>query len=154
MSVDDERIPGRSPATGQALSELDLRALPKVELHRHLEGAIRLSTIIDLSREAGVPLPADTPEELAAHALIRQPVRDLGEALARFAIAQNAVRSYEAVTRGSAWWRSSVATSGWDPRRGRWPSPFAIATPWSGSTSPGRRSGTGPGSTRRCSRRS
>ncbi len=99
MSVDDERIPGRSPATGQALSELDLRALPKVELHRHLEGAIRLSTIIDLSREAGVPLPADTPEELAAHALIRQPVRDLGEALARFAIAQNAVRSYEAVKR-------------------------------------------------------
>jgi len=99
MNVDDERQPDRSPAKEQAITELDLRALPKVELHRHLEGAIRLSTIIDLSREAGVPLPADTPEELAAHALIRQPVRDLEDALARFAIAQNSVRSYEAVRR-------------------------------------------------------
>src|SRR5207244_12973329 len=30
----------------------DLRALPKVELHRHLEGAIRLDTVLDLSRQA------------------------------------------------------------------------------------------------------
>ncbi len=85
--------------TEKAVSRLDLRALPKVELHRHLEGAIRLSTIIHLSREAGVPLPADTPEALAEHALIRRPVRDLEEALARFAIAQNSVRTYEAVRR-------------------------------------------------------
>src|SRR5439155_1685299 len=99
MSIPEERRPDRPPAKEQALNELDLRALPKVELHRHLEGAIRLSTIIDLSREAGVPLPADTPQELAAHALIRQPVNGLEEALARFAIAQNSVRSYEAVRR-------------------------------------------------------
>ena len=99
MSIPEERHPDRPPAKAQALNELDLRALPKVELHRHLEGAIRLSTIIDLSREAGVPLPADTPQELAAHALIRQPVNGLEEALARFAIAQNSVRSYEAVRR-------------------------------------------------------
>jgi len=99
MSIDEEGHPDRPQAKEQALNELDLRALPKVELHRHLEGAIRLSTIIDLSREAGVPLPADTPQELAAHALIRQPVNGLEEALARFAIAQNSVRSYEAVSR-------------------------------------------------------
>jgi adenosine deaminase len=39
----------------------DLRALPKVDLHRHLEGAIRLGTVIDLSREVGLDLPAWTP---------------------------------------------------------------------------------------------
>ena len=77
----------------------DLRAVPKVELHRHLEGAIRLSTVIELSREAGILLPADTPETLAPHALIREPVADLQEALARFTIAQNCIRSLDGVRR-------------------------------------------------------
>ena len=44
------------------MSDEDLRALAKVDLHRHLEGAIRLCTVFELSREAGVPLPADTVE--------------------------------------------------------------------------------------------
>lgn len=78
---------------------MDLRALPKVELHRHLEGSLRLSTVIALSREAGLPLPAETPEELAPHALVREPLPSLEEVLARFAIFQNAVRTYEAVRR-------------------------------------------------------
>jgi adenosine deaminase len=38
-----------------------LRALPKVDLHRHLESCVRLATIIDLAREAGADLPAWTP---------------------------------------------------------------------------------------------
>jgi adenosine deaminase len=78
---------------------VDLRTLPKAELHRHLEGSIRLATIIDLSREAGVPLPAETPEELAAHARILEPLASLDEALKRFSIAQNSVRSPDAVRR-------------------------------------------------------
>ncbi len=78
---------------------MDLRTLPKIELHRHLEGAIRLSTILDLAREGGAPLPADTPEDLAAHAQILAPVASLAEALERFAIAQSSFRSYEAVRR-------------------------------------------------------
>ena len=77
----------------------DLRALPKVELHRHLEGAIRLDTVLDLSRQAGLELPAWRADELAPHALIREPVADLEEALGRFALFQNAVRTFEAVRR-------------------------------------------------------
>ena len=53
------------------MSDEDLRALAKVDLHRHLEGAIRLQTVFELSREAGVPLPADTVEDLARYALVR-----------------------------------------------------------------------------------
>jgi adenosine deaminase len=78
---------------------VDLRALPKVELHRHLEGAIRLSTILDLSREAGIELPADTPEGLAPYALIREPVTSLEEALKRFAFAQNSIQTYDGIRR-------------------------------------------------------
>lgn len=90
---------GRSRWAGIEYRGMDLRALPKVDLHRHLEGAVRLSTIIDLAREAGVALPADTPEGLAPHAQILQPVGSLSEALERFAIAQSSFRSYEAVRR-------------------------------------------------------
>ena len=32
-------------------------ARPKVELHRHLEGAVRLSTVLDLAQQHGVALP-------------------------------------------------------------------------------------------------
>ena len=41
-----------------------LRAWPKVELHRHLEGSIRLSTLIDIAREFDLPLPSTDPERL------------------------------------------------------------------------------------------
>lgn len=35
------------------------RALPKVELHRHLEGTLRLNTMLDIARQHGITIPAD-----------------------------------------------------------------------------------------------
>lgn len=35
------------------------RALPKVELHRHLEGSLRLDTMVEIAREHGITIPAD-----------------------------------------------------------------------------------------------
>ncbi|HKZ76163.1 MAG TPA: adenosine deaminase, partial [Actinomycetota bacterium] len=78
---------------------MDLRSLPKVDLHRHLEGAIRLQTIIDLSREAGEPLAARTPEELAPQAQVLRPMSSLAEVLTYFRVAQEAFRDYAAVER-------------------------------------------------------
>ena len=40
-------------------------AFPKIELHVHLEGAVRPHTLLDLARRNGLELPAKTPEELA-----------------------------------------------------------------------------------------
>jgi len=34
------------------------QSLPKVELHRHLEGSARLSTLLDVRRDLGMPLPS------------------------------------------------------------------------------------------------
>jgi len=35
------------------------RALPKVELHRHLEGTLRLDTMLDIARQHEITIPAD-----------------------------------------------------------------------------------------------
>jgi adenosine deaminase len=35
------------------------RRLPKVELHRHLEGTLRLNTMLDIARQHDVPIPED-----------------------------------------------------------------------------------------------
>src|SRR5687768_15746174 len=42
-----------------------LRALPKTDLHCHLDGSMRLSTILDLAAQQKVKLPADTEDGLA-----------------------------------------------------------------------------------------
>ena len=42
-----------------------IKRAPKVDLHYHLDGALRPQTIIELAREEGVDLPTDDPKELA-----------------------------------------------------------------------------------------
>src|SRR5688500_11538527 len=45
-------------------TDAHLRSLPKVELHCHVEGAARASTIADLARRHSVALPVDDPAGL------------------------------------------------------------------------------------------
>jgi adenosine deaminase len=78
---------------------MDPSAVAKVDLHRHLEGAIRLQTLIDLAREAGEPLAEEAPEELAPRAQVLAPMDSLEAVLAFFAIAQDSFRSPEAAER-------------------------------------------------------
>ncbi|MDY6846590.1 MAG: adenosine deaminase, partial [Chloroflexota bacterium] len=51
--------------------------LPLIDLHRHLDGNVRLSTILDLSREHNIDLPADNLEELRPHVQVTQPQTDI-----------------------------------------------------------------------------
>ena len=50
-------------------------SLPLVDLHRHLEGSMRLGTILELAQTHGIPLPAVEPEALRPYvqAMVRQP---------------------------------------------------------------------------------
>ena len=42
----------------------DLQRLPKTDLHVHLDGSLRIPTILELADQQKVKLPADTPEGL------------------------------------------------------------------------------------------
>jgi adenosine deaminase len=74
-------------------------ALPKVELHCHLEGAIRTATLIDIAREYGLQLPAYDVAGLDPHAKVFEQLKDLATVLEAFAIAQNSIASPAVVER-------------------------------------------------------
>lgn len=46
------------------ITEELVRALPKTDLHCHLDGSLRVETLLELAHEQGVELPADNVEEL------------------------------------------------------------------------------------------
>jgi adenosine deaminase len=43
----------------------EIQTLPKADLHVHLDGSLRLSTMLELAEAQGIALPASTPEGLA-----------------------------------------------------------------------------------------
>ncbi|KAK0146842.1 Adenosine deaminase [Merluccius polli] len=57
---------------------------PKVELHVHLDGAIRVQTILDVAERRGISLPADTVEEMTQVIILQKPAT-LTEFLGKFA---------------------------------------------------------------------
>ena len=59
-------------------------ALPLLDLHRHLEGSIRIETVLDLAQIHGIQLPGDDVETLRPHVQVDGPVDDLLTFLAKF----------------------------------------------------------------------
>ena len=60
-----------------------IRRLPKTDLHVHLDGSLRLATLIELARERGIALPADSEEGLRER-VFRERYRNLKEYLEGF----------------------------------------------------------------------
>ncbi|KAM8863448.1 adenosine deaminase [Spinachia spinachia] len=56
----------------------------KIELHVHLDGAIRVQTILDVAKRRGIPLPANTVEEMTQIIILQQPAT-LTKFLGKFA---------------------------------------------------------------------
>jgi adenosine deaminase len=63
-----------------------IRQLPKVDIHRHLEGAIKPETIIRIARKYGIELPADTAEGLTPFVCVNENDKTLGDFLKKFTI--------------------------------------------------------------------
>jgi adenosine deaminase len=72
---------------------------PLVELHRHLDGNVRLETVLDLGRRHGIDLPAWTAEELRPFVEVTERVPSLMAFIAKFGVLKKVVADYDAVRR-------------------------------------------------------
>ncbi|OYU92620.1 MAG: adenosine deaminase, partial [Burkholderiales bacterium PBB5] len=75
------------------------RRLPKVLLHEHLDGGLRVATLLDLARQRGLALPAYDEDTLAAWFDARAHAGSLVEYLRGFALTVAAMATPEALAR-------------------------------------------------------
>jgi adenosine deaminase len=77
-----------------------IRDIPKTDLHLHLDGSLRLQTLIDLAKEYNVELPSYTQEGLK-ELVFKEYYQDLGEYLHGFKYTCGVLRWPEALERVS-----------------------------------------------------
>ena len=91
-------VSAKREGAGPGLNKEALRRWPKAELHVHLDGALRPATMLELARQQGVRLPADTPEALAKAMLVRD-AKNLEEYLEKYSITLSVLQSAAALER-------------------------------------------------------
>ena len=81
------------------ISDSLLKKLPKVELHCHLDGCLRLETILDLAQQQKVSLPSSNPGDLKKILSIGKKRGTLEEYIARFDITLSVMQTPGALKR-------------------------------------------------------
>ena len=92
-----------SNAGGPSIPVTDelLRALPKTDLHCHLDGSLRLQTLLELADAQGVRLPADTPEGLARAVRAGAQCESLEDYLTAFDVTLSVLQTEDALRRAA-----------------------------------------------------
>ena len=96
----ERRADAEPPPTLEVSEEL-LKALPKTDLHCHLDGSLRLRTILELAEQQKVKLPADTEDGLAKAIHLGQVCKSLEEYLTAFDITLSVLQTEEALHRAA-----------------------------------------------------
>jgi adenosine deaminase len=94
-----DRRSGSPAPHGVEVSEELLRALPKTDLHCHLDGSLRLKTILELADKQKVKLPADTVEGLAKAIHMGELCDSLEDYLVAFDVTLSVMQTEEALYR-------------------------------------------------------
>ncbi len=96
--------PPPPPAIGVPKIEVTqelLKALPKTDLHCHLDGSLRLKTILELAEQQKVKLPADDEAGLAKAIHMGQACQNLEEYLVAFDVTLSVMQTEEALFRSA-----------------------------------------------------
>lgn len=80
-------------------AEEKISAMPKAELHRHIEGCVRTATVLDIARRRGLKLPTFDLAELEKLYKLRAPGASLVDVLGMFGLAQASFVTYDEVER-------------------------------------------------------
>ena len=78
-----------------------IQVLPKAELHCHLDGSLRISTILDLARKQNISLPEDNEVGLGNILIVKDRVESLEEYLKLFKITLSVMQTPESLERCS-----------------------------------------------------
>ncbi len=73
--------------------------MPKIDLHRHLEGSLRVQTLVEIAAEHGMGPPALDPEVLRRYVQVQEDETGYHQFLAKFRLLRHFYRSREAVER-------------------------------------------------------
>lgn len=77
----------------------DLQRLPKTDLHVHLDGSLRIETILDLAAQQKVKLPGDNPDALRPHVQVGDDCKSLVEYLKAFDVTLSVMQTYDSLVR-------------------------------------------------------
>lgn len=83
----------------ERLTPQALKAMPKIDLHRHLEGSLRLETLLEIARQYRLNVPYDDLDVLRPHVQITNDPPDYEVFLGKFKVLHHFYRSQEAVAR-------------------------------------------------------
>jgi adenosine deaminase len=91
----------RSKLSDLAVTEELLHALPKTDLHCHLDGSMRLKTILELADQQKVKLPADDEEALARAIHQGERCKSLEDYLVAFDVTLSVLQTEDALYRAA-----------------------------------------------------
>jgi adenosine deaminase len=75
-----------------------LKSIPKIDLHRHLEGSLRLETLLKIAREHNLSLPTDDVETLRPLVQVTDDPPDHEVFLSKFEVLRRFYRSPEVIS--------------------------------------------------------
>lgn len=81
------------------LNPMALKAMPKIDLHRHLEGSLRLETLLEIAQGFGLNVPSSNLDALRPYVQVTNDPPTHAAFLSKFEVLRHFYRTPEAISR-------------------------------------------------------